>query len=252
MKTYNKFKMPNAIITNHAINYSTKRVAAVLFCHSTRTGMYRKSLAGLAELSRLSIPTVRKALADLERAGYINRKKCYVYDDVLKRSIYTQTEYSCQITYQGSFTFIPRSLLTKELTPATFAVSLFLYQQMGNDHRAWPSIAKIGSMLDMGIASVCRALATIRNVGIFFVQHCKKVNCSFSHNSYFLLHVAANTETTDSPAASTSAQVTQLQPTRAVRSRLWKSLSLLQHQYNAAKGRVQAFFQQKVLSFFSY
>ena len=103
MKKFGKFKMPNAAITDNSFSYSGKRVAAVLFCHCNRLGTYRKSLDGLADLCKLSVPTVRKAVAELAAAGFISRRKCYVHDDVLNRPIYAQTEYSCNLAYQGGY-----------------------------------------------------------------------------------------------------------------------------------------------------
>ena len=255
MKKFGKFKMPNAAITDNSFSYSAKRVAAVLFCHCNRLGTYRKSLDGLADLCKLSVPTVRKAVAELEAAGFISRRKCYVHDDVQNRPIYAQTEYCCNLSYRGGYTLIPRSLLSKELTPAAFTVSLFLFCQMGNRGRAFPSIGRISAALVMARSTVCRALAAVKAAYLFLVQLCRKRDKSFGNNSYFVLNGSA-----------CAAAVASVQPEgdnqRDTESRTaaqnrskgegeMKVGDFLQYYFRAARRHMQRFIERGVVRFFA-
>jgi len=179
-----KFKLPNKLITDYRLSYSARRLGAVIYSRRNALGAYRKSLEGLARLSRLSVPTVQKAVAQLEQAGYISHKRNYVYDYDLKRVVYAQNTYLCSLDYSGGFTLIPHSLLEKRLTPAAFTVSLYIFQQMGNSDRAWPKIRDIITALTSGRATVCRALAAIRTMGVMLVLRCKKRNRAYTSNSY--------------------------------------------------------------------
>jgi Transcriptional regulators len=254
MKKFGKFKMPNAAITDKRFSYSTKRVAAVLFCHCNRLGTYRKSFEGLADLCQLSVPTVRKAVAELEEAGFIGRRKCYVHDDVLNRPIFSQTEYSCNLAYQGGYTMIPRSLLTKALTPATFAVALFIFHQMGNRGRAFPSITRIGSVLAMGRSTVCRALVAIKAAYLFLVQRCRKNNNTLANNSYFVLNGPCAGATApaikpegDNQPEPGNRRTAQYSPKGEEKK---KTGGILQSYFIAVKQRLQRFFERGVVPFF--
>jgi len=188
-----KFKLPNSLITDYRLSYSARRLGAVLYSRRNALGAYRKSLKGLAKLSQLSVPTVRKAVAQLEQAGYISHKRNYVYDHDLKRVVYAQNTYLCSLEYPSGFTLVPHSLLEKRLTPATFTVALYIFQQMGNCGRAWPKISDIITALTSGHATVCRALAAIRSMGVMLVRHCIKRNRVYTSNSYYPLNGNQNT-----------------------------------------------------------
>lgn len=179
------FMLPNQIILDKEIGYSAKKIAAVLYCHKSSKGIYTKSLAQLSQLAHQSVPTVRKSLKKLEKAGYISSQRNYTYARGLKRIVYSQTTYCCLITCDKSFTRIPQSLLTLDIKPTTFSVVLYILFQMGNSGRAWPKISQIGTALNICRASVCRALAAIRAAGILMIQHCIKQNKAYTSNSYF-------------------------------------------------------------------
>jgi Transcriptional regulators len=255
MKKFGKFKMPNAAITDNSFSYSAKRVAAVLFCHCNRLGAYRKSLDGLSDLCQLSVPTVRKAVAELEAAGFISRRKCYVHDDVQNRPIYAQTEYCCNLSYRGGYTLIPRSLLSKELTPAAFTVSLFIFHQMGNLGRAFPSITYIGSALAMSRSTVCRALAAVKSAYLFLVQLCRKRDKSFANNSYFVLNgsacaaAAAPVEREGDNLLNTENRRRAQREPRGEEKK--KAGGFLQYYFRAARRQMQRFWERGVVPFFT-
>jgi len=79
---------------------------------------------------------------------------------------------------------VPRHILDWDLTPGAFSVCLFLCQQAGNGTRAFPSLRKIGKMLGMSHATVCRAVAALKGLRGMLVLACVKINHAFSSNSY--------------------------------------------------------------------
>ena len=60
------------------------------------------------------------------------------------------------------------------------------YQYSEQAGRAFPAIRRIAQLLGMGYATVCRALALLRDQKLALVLHCKKRNHAFSMNSYFM------------------------------------------------------------------
>lgn len=185
--TVERFKFPNEIAPDSDLNYTSKKVAAIMYRYRNCLGAYRKSLKGIANAGRLSVPTVRKALKLLERKGYVSHKRNYIYSKELKRVVYDQTTYHCSLDFSKGFTMVPCELLDFDLTPAQFTASLFIYQQMGNTNRAWPKINDIAETLHMGRVTVCRALSAIRSLGVFLVRHCIKRNGAYTSNSYHRL-----------------------------------------------------------------
>ena len=74
------------------------------------------SLAYLAKVSACSIPTVRKAVEDLEAAGYIRRCRNYQYSDQAGRVVYAPTTYVCTLSTARDYTLVPREVFSGELT----------------------------------------------------------------------------------------------------------------------------------------
>lgn len=137
-------------------------------------------------MSACSIPTVRKAVEELEAAGYVARCRNYQYSEQVGRVGYARTTYVCTVSVAGDYTLVSREVFSWELTSGAFCVCLCLFQQAGNSGRAFPAIRRIAQLLGMGCATVCRALAVLRNRRLALVLHCKKRNRAFSTNSYFL------------------------------------------------------------------
>lgn len=274
-----KFRLPNAIITME-LDYSAKRVAAVLYRHKTSRNTYRKSVTALAHMSKLSVPTVRKAVEQLEKAGVICCKPSLVYNYDLKRMVYGQTEYLCLLSTEQDYTLIPRRLLSQDFKSATFTVALYIFQQMGNEERAYPSIAMISKKLSMGRATVCRALTVLKRSCIIVVQACLKRNNAFTSHSYFTLrsvqeqmHSAVTfvvsqkqnksgvfncgAFTSHSCFALKSVQEQMQSAATFVMSKKGGKFSIfdcrmfLHHQFNRLKNAMQDFFSKSVVSFFS-
>ena len=169
-----------------ALTYSARRVSNALYSKRNRLGQCVMSLAYLAKVSACSIPTVRKAVEDLEAAGYIRRCRNYQYSDQAGRVVYARTTYVCTLSTARDYTLVPREVFSWDLTSGAFCVCLCLFQQAGNSGRAFPAIRRIAQLLGMGYATVYRALTLLRNQRLALVLHCKKRNHAFSMNSYFM------------------------------------------------------------------
>lgn len=179
------FKLPNSLITDADISYTTRKMGAVLYAHRNRLGACRKSLAQLASLAHCSVSTAREALKELKEKGYVQIERRYRYDQTLGRKVYDRYIYHCDLSRLDRFTRIPRVIFQHELNSSCFSVALYLFYRAGNRRRAFPSLRRIASDLWMGIATVCRAVRVLADSGLFYTERCRKVNCAFSCNSYF-------------------------------------------------------------------
>jgi len=181
------FKLPAPLICDDALSYSARRVGAVLFGHRNRFGLCHKGLILLAKYSRCSVSTVRKAVEELERAGYITSYHNHKYSLEQGRVVYDRNSYVCNLSFRGGFTMVPRHILDWDLTAGAFSVCLYLCYQAGSGSRAFPSLRKIGKMLGMSHATVCRAVAALKQLRGMLVLACVKVNRAFSSNSYYFV-----------------------------------------------------------------
>lgn len=188
------FKVPNRLILDTSLSFSARRMGAVLYSRRNRLGACTHSLANLAKLAPCSRPTARKALVELEDAGYITRKRNYKYDEELARLVYTQCTYRYDISFRGGFTFIPWSLFGRCLKRGAFLVCLYLYCQTGNKDVVFPSLNDSRKKLCMGKSTLCTALSELEAAGLVYVRHCVKANWAFSHNSYFFLNRTEDTQ----------------------------------------------------------
>lgn len=180
------FKIPNRLILDGALSYSAKRMGAVLYSRRNPLGSCRKSLVQLSNLAACSIATARKALAELEAAGYIERCKHFKYSEAHGRVVYDKYTYHCNLTFHGGFTLIPREVFCHTLQASSFTVALYLYYQAGNKHRAYPSLRRMCRDLWIGPATLCRALRQLDAAGLIYTEACVRVNRAFTNNSYFI------------------------------------------------------------------
>lgn len=194
MKKLQSFKLPNRLICDDTLSYSARRVGAVLYSRRNRFGFCHKGLILLAKYAHCSVSTVRKAAQELMSAGYITSYHNRRYSEQLGRVVYARNTYVCELSFRGGFTMIPRSIMSWNVTAGTFSVGLFLCYQAGNGTRAFPSLRKIGKMLGMSHATVCRAVAALKKVGGILVQACIKVNRAFSNNSYYFVNIETKQE----------------------------------------------------------
>lgn len=189
-------QVPNRLIQAGALSFSARRVGAVLYSRRNRLGACKRSLAYLARQAHCSVTTVRKALEELEDAKYITRTKNrrFIYSKGLIG--YDQYTYHCVLGVQKDFTFIPWDLFGPCLKSCAFVLCLYLYQQAGNSTRAFPILKRMCREIGMSIATVCRALDMLEEVGRIYAQFCIKTNKAFSNNSYFFLIACSATPET--------------------------------------------------------
>ncbi|MEA4993939.1 MAG: helix-turn-helix domain-containing protein [Oscillibacter sp.] len=180
------FRNPNRLLCDETLSYSARRVGTALYSHRNRLGQCILSLTYLARRASCSVPTVRKAVEELERAGYISHCKSLQYREEIGRVGYGRTTYSCLLSVTEDYTLLPREIFGWSLSHGAFCVCLCLFQQAGNADRAFPSIRRIGRLLGMGCATVCRALGAVRKLRAILVLRCKRRNRVFSSNSYYL------------------------------------------------------------------
>ncbi len=178
------FKLPNSIILDESLYYSSKRVLAAMLAYSSRHGMLRKTVQELAFLSHCSPDTVQHALADLEQRGCIRKIRTYRFSCAMRRKIYAANAYKLR-RHVGAFTLIPRSLFRANLTHAGFVVALHLYMCAGRKGRAFPSLRLIAKQLSMGKATVCRAVQALWKSQTVLRSRCVKKNRAYSCSSYF-------------------------------------------------------------------
>lgn len=195
MKTSHKrltFKIPNRLITDASLTYTARRLGAVLYAHRNALGACSKSLSRLAALAGYAVSTVREGLEALAKAGHITVQRCSRYHNKLGRLVHARSIYHCDLSFQGGYTLLPRDVLRQRddtLAPSSFSVLMYLYQQAGNEARAYPGIRRICEVLAMGRSTVCRALQEIRKLSSILVQHCIKKNKAHTENSYHIVAV---------------------------------------------------------------
>lgn len=234
-----KIKMPNRLIQDATLSFSARRLGAVLYSRRNRAGLCHKSLSALATLSGLSVSTVQKSLGELISHGYIVRIKSYRYNETLGRAVFAVSSYRCELATDKDYTLIPRRLFNADLQSSAFVAALYIYQQMGNKSRCFPSLAMIANAIGASISTVCRALKAVER--FFYRKRCKKVNRAFTSNSYHFLHNTRREE------AMVQGAVAEAVGTKRTVHRFWASFaSRIQHSTPAKV--LQAFFQRGVLS----
>ena len=196
MKKQLTFKVPNALICDGLLTLTARIVATVLYAHCNPLGCCHKSLARLAALSGCSISTVRRAVRELSKAGWITAGRTYVWSIRLGRRVYGPTEYSVKPLPKKGWTYIPRDYLKNtHITPSAFVIGLYLYMAASNrERRAFPSISKIAAAVGVAERTVCRALHQIRRLKEFLVTHCRRLRGDFAANNYHLCRVISVAE----------------------------------------------------------
>lgn len=190
------FQVPNSLICNDMLSYSTRRLGAVLYSRRNAQGSCCKSLQQLSELSGCAIATVQKGLQALQETGYITIHRRYRYSETHERRIYDRFTYECSLDRlnQGGYTLMPRDIFAhgETVSHATFVVLMYIHQQAGNTNRAFPSINRMSHALGMAHSSVCRAIRVVKGLACFLVHYCIKQNGAFACNSYHLVSTAVS------------------------------------------------------------
>ena len=190
MRTYTE--MPNALIEDVRLHYTTKKVAFVMLLFMRKNREIRQTVYELAVMAKCSPATVQQAIQELEDFGYIERKRNYRYSLGLARPVYAASSYRFKRNCSRGYTLIPAKILQEKMSPGTFAVLLYLYRCAGRVGRAYPSLRHMasdkGSCPGIAKATVCRALAAFQALEhkILLILNCKPTEKSFRCNSYYL------------------------------------------------------------------
>lgn len=179
--------VPNNLITDTALSYTTKRVAFVLLLLAGRKGQYvTVSFAALARLCKCSTTTAQKAVKELCAQGYLLKSNRYHLGEKQNHLIYASNRY-LWLRREGGYTLVSRDILAYVLTPATFVTLLYLYRCAGRKGRAFPSLRRIADMgLDMSKSTVCLALKALRLLQALMRHKCITNRRCYASSSYYL------------------------------------------------------------------
>lgn len=179
--------VPNNLITDTALSYTTRRVAFVLLLLAGRKGRYvTASFAALARLCKCSTTTAQKAVKELCTQGYLLKSNRYHFGEKQHQLIYSSNRY-LWLRREGGYTLVSRDILAYYLTPAAFVTLIYLYRCAGRKGRAFPSLRRITGMgLDMAKSTVCLALKALRLLQAVVRHKCVTRCQCHANNSYFL------------------------------------------------------------------
>ena len=179
--------VPNNLITDTNLSYTTKRVAFVLLLLAGRKERYvTVSFAALARLCKYSPTTAQKAVKELCAQGYLLKSNRYHYGEKQNRLIYASNRY-LWLRREGGYTLVSREILAYDLTPAAFVTLLYLYCCAGRKGRAFPSLRRIARMgLDMAKSTVCTALKALRLLQALVRYKCMTRSRCYASSSYYL------------------------------------------------------------------
>ena len=179
--------VPNDLITDNALSYTTKRVAFVLLLLAGRKGRYvTVSFAALARLCKCSTTTTQKAVKELCAQGYLLKSNRYHYGEEQNHLIYTSNRY-LWLRREGGYTLVSRDILTYDLTPAAFLTLLYLYRCAGRKGQAFPSLRRIAEVgLSMSKSTVCMALKALRLLQAVVRHKCVTRRRCHASSSYYL------------------------------------------------------------------
>lgn len=179
--------VPNNLITDTSLSYTSKRVAFVLLLLSGRKGRYvTVSFAALARLCKCSTTTVQKAVKELCAQGYLLKSNRYHFGEKQNHLIYASNLY-LWLRREGGYTLVSRDILAYDLTPAAFVTLLYLYRCAGRKGRAFPSLRRIAGLgLDMAKSTVCLALKALRFLQAMVRHKCVTRRRCHSSSSYYL------------------------------------------------------------------
>ena len=179
--------VPNNLITDTALSYTTRRVAFVLLLLSGRKERYvTVSFATLARLCKCSSTTAQKAVKELCAQGYLLKSNRYHFGEKQNHLIYASNRY-LWLCREGGYTLVSRDILAYDLTPAAFVTLLYLYRCAGRKGRAFPSLRRIAEMgLDMAKSTVCLALRALRFLQAVVRHKCMTRSRCYASSSYYL------------------------------------------------------------------
>ncbi len=194
--------IPNDLITDKALHYTTKRVAAVLILLSGRKGKpVRITFKELSNLAHCSPTTAQQAVGELLASGYITKQNCYRFSAGCGCLIYDANRY-LWIRRRGGYTMIRKEILKYDVTASAFCNLLFLYRCAGSSGRAFPSLRRLAGRLklqapgslSMPKSTVCAALKALQKAQAVVRHLCStKRNC-LAANSYYMTNMVFSKE----------------------------------------------------------
>ncbi len=179
--------VPNNLIADTALSYTTKRVAFILLLLAGRKGRYvTVSFAALARLCKCSPTTAQKAVKELCSQGYLLKSNRYHFGEKQNHLVYASNRY-LWLRREGGYTLVSRDILAYDLTPAAFVALLYLYRCAGRKGRAFPSLRRIAGLdLDMAKSTVCLALKALRLLQAIVRHKCMTRRRCHASSSYYL------------------------------------------------------------------
>ena len=211
----------NVFIKDKNLSYNAKSIMIIMMFLAHKGIVKNKSIRKLASISGFNKKTTQKHLRQLEENGYISKVKCYRYSLTLGRPINDINCYKLNISTDGGYTLIPRSVLKLKKSGTCFVVLMYLYLCAGRDGRAFPSLQHIAGVrkdekggCGVSLRSVCRALKVLEKLGCIIKIPCHAKCGDFSCNSYLLTdmvrkNASASKQIPQSSALSTSASEKQ-------------------------------------------
>ena len=201
MKRYAMFKVPSSLIRCVALHPSARKIAAVLYAFRNSRGQVKKGLDELATLTGCDRKTVLASIRRLEDAGYLTTHRATRYDTKLGKLVHDRNLYTLNLDFASGYTLVPYALLQYvTLTPAAFVVALYICQAAGATRRAYPSVNHIAGIVGIAKSTVCLALGVLKQVPLFLIQLCRKVNGALSCNSYWMVTVLPSAAPSTAPA----------------------------------------------------
>lgn len=179
--------VPNNLITDPSLSYTTKRVAFVLLLLAGRKDRYvTVSSAVLSQLCKCSTTTVQKAIRELCIHGYLLKNNRYHFDTKQNQLIYASNRY-LWLRREGGYTLVSREILNYKVTPSAFVTLLYLYRCAGRKGHAFPSLRRIAKRgLGMAKATVCRALKALRLLQAVVRNKCVTRRRCHASSSFYL------------------------------------------------------------------
>jgi len=186
--------VPNDLIHDTTLHYTTKAVALVLLFLSGRKNKSVKVTFGeLAQLAHCSPTTAQQAVDELIRGGYIAKARTYRYSPERNRVVYGANSYTW-LRRHGGYTLLRREILSYDLTPSALAALLFLYRCAGRSGRAFPSLRHMAGLMeqigklgmDMAKSTVCLAINALASLQAVVRKACSTRHGCYASNSYFM------------------------------------------------------------------
>lgn len=196
MKHRTKFKCPRCLICDVTLPLTARQIGAALYAYTSYNGIIKKSYREIGRITGRDTKTVKAAVDQLAAAGYIQIKHTTRWDEEHQMAVNDSNRYTLSMDFSAGYALVPYSIFKyHELTPAAFVVALYIFLAAGAAHgkerRAYPSIQKIMDAIGIGRSTVCRTLKALKELPMFLVQLCRKINGALTCNSYHIVNMNA-------------------------------------------------------------